>query len=179
MKTFSDFKNVAAAEAKLNELKLQRDAIERELSSKLAGNVPSGGTVVQQKAAAMLAGTQVQAADTAEATLRENLAVVREAIHLQEKIVAEARSAASIEIAKEALPGYAAQVSRLAKALKQLDEAMRDEEAYCYKLIMDGVAFTNVFLPQGFKPSPQMDTAEFRTRITDWFKEAQSNGYKV
>jgi hypothetical protein len=178
VKTFNDYKTVTEAEAKRVDLQHKLQAAEKRFSDLQSGHTArQAGSVLQQKAAALLTGdaSPIENQGKVSAALEE-LAVLREAESMQRKKVAAAKSAASNEIAQSCLPEYKALVSRQAKALRALAEVMKDEIAFRERLVNADVEFTGTIPPMSFQPVPNLDVLE---RIEAWMKEAKSRGYSV
>lgn len=178
MKTFSDFPNVAAVEAKRTDLQVQRNAKQKQLDELQSGRSQDRGlTPTQAKATALLAGDDSPVESQSKiAALKNDLAVLEEAIRMQTKIVDTEKAKASAEIAKSVLPDYKSRVAKLGKALKELDSAMAAEEAFRDELNAGGISYSAVIPIQGFQPAPKLD---LRDRIEAWFTEARGNGYSV
>jgi hypothetical protein len=162
----SDDPAVAAAEAKLNELKADLAQSERDRD---AASATGGDTQMsdRDRAARALLGDEAPASTISSADeLTAKIQTLRRAIEIQTGIYENAISAASRAIAESLRPEYEKIVRRGAKALTALRQFIIDEKVFRDELTAAGLRFTTAIRPMGL---PRFD----ETDVDAWQREAR------
>ncbi|MBB5348261.1 hypothetical protein JWG42_05185 [Desulfoprunum benzoelyticum] len=180
MKKLTDYKEWTEAEAKLNELKTERDRIEAELTELYSRSKPSGVDKLTAAAEILLSGGQAVAptGEGYEKRLNElhgRKRVVLKAVEIHERAMKDLRAKLSAEICRELKPQYRKIVQRVADAAMALDAAMQAEKDFRDQLFQADIAYAGHLVPTVFHGVGTLD--DDNSRISQFFQEARSAGY--
>lgn len=174
------------AKGRFNELQAEFNALERQRDDMLAGIgslASSARNRIEEEATAMLSGKP--APDTTKSRedmiksadeLTHRLAVLREAVALQRRIVDEIQAQVGKAIAIDLLPQHKANVTAVIEALLHLNAALEAEAELRETLNDEGV----MYLQGGIRPMPLggvQTLANNQGRIFKYLMECYEHGY--
>jgi len=176
----TDVPEYAAAKNKLAELHQRKTDLEQKagnLHDALRGDSQGANAIITAKAKALIAGRTDEVDRLAQLRgdweqTQEDLAVIAEAIRLQEGVLEALRVPSNRLVVEAVLPEHKRLAGRIAAALKELKTALSDEQRFRDDLESGGiVGLRNVaFTPAG-------DASDYDSPIEQWFKEMGQLGY--
>jgi len=178
--TLSEIKEWQAAETKLNELKTERDRIERELNELYSRSKPSGPDRLTAAAEILLSGGQA-VAPTGEGyekrlnDLHGRKRVVLKALEIHERAMKDLRARLSAGICAELKPQYRKIVQRVADSAIALDAALQAEKDFRDQLFQADIAYAGYLNPVVLRGVGTLD--DENSRISQFMREAGQAGY--
>lgn len=135
-------------------------------------------SALQHEAEQMLSGKSKEDNRALESLVKEKahlIAVLKTARELQERVLCQARSEASLEICKKLKPEHDALVGRLANGLIALGNLIVEEMEFRDRFFVADVAVCAGIRPMGLLVLG--DPRHLNSPISYWFKEAIEHGY--
>lgn len=142
--------------AKLAELEAQERKLQASLDAANQQQVEDGTLTVEQRADRLLKNKDPKAISTMAtrppdlATIRDNLQIVRAAIHQQKTQLAQLRREISRQVANECAPHHAAIVKQIFAGVVELSKACAAEEKL--RLELRDADYSDVLRPMAFAP---------------------------
>ena len=161
-----DYPEIAASEAKGNQLKTRLSEVESKIRAEYAARGASNGGNNRDRAAALVDNPDVkiseldklsQIDDTQLAALLEERSVLSTAIGIYETRETELRCRAAAQASKAALPEYKKLAGAVVAAAIALNEAQQAEEKFRGDLQAAGLFHSGVILPAVFTHSVSND----------------------
>jgi len=178
-KGLDEFPEWQAANAKLQELNQDRDAVQREIESVLAGlERQSAADRLTDDAMALIRGEDVRT----RADLHDRLAdaygrkrVILKAIEIQRQTIGALRDKLSGQIAVAVKPDYTALVRNVAQAALGLERAIKAEQEFRHALNDADVVYSGTLRPVIFGGVGLLD--DYNSRISHFFREGAEAGH--